>query len=256
RADRLEPGDLRPRRPGRGWSPAGSRPARDRRPLRRLDRRRRLRAGAGEGDGPQRDGDRGPGRRRGGAWDRPDRRLDERGVRRPAGVRPYRPDDAPNPINPYGRSKLAGERLAEAAYDGASAELGIVRTAWLFGPPGNDFPSKILSAAERARASGQRLKLVGDEIGSPSYTLDVAEAIAELIGAADVGGIRHVVNSGHATRAEWALEVLRQANLDVPTETVLAAEFPRASTPPRFGVLEPSPMPSGEPLRTWQGATA
>jgi len=129
-------------------------------------------------------------------------------------------------------------------------------TAWLFGPPGNDFPSKILSAAERARASGQRLKLVGDEIGSPSYTLDVAEAIAELIGAADVGGIRHVVNSGHATRAEWALEVLRQANLEVPTETVLAAEFPRASTPPRFGVLEPSPMPSGEPLRTWQGATA
>ena len=175
---------------------------------------------------------------------------------RPAEVRPYRPDDAPNPINPYGRSKHAGERLAEAAYDGASAELGIVRTAWLFGPPGNDFPSKILSAAERARASGQRLKLVGDEIGSPSYTLDVAEAIAELIGAADVGGIRHVVNSGHATRAEWALEVLRQANLEVPTETVLAAEFPRASTPPRFGVLEPSPMPSGEPLRTWQGATA
>jgi dTDP-4-dehydrorhamnose reductase len=175
---------------------------------------------------------------------------------RPSVLRPYRPDDAPEPINPYGRSKLAAERLAEAAYDGAAAALGIVRTAWLFGPPGNDFPSKILAAADRANAAGQPLKLVGDEVGSPSYTLDVAEAIAELIGAGEIDGIRHIVNSGHATRAEWAEEVLRQAGVSVPTEAVDAADFPRLSAPPRFGILEPSPLPGGEPLRIWQGATA
>ena len=174
----------------------------------------------------------------------------------PAELRPYRTNDLPEPINPYGRSKLAGERRAEAAYEGARATLGIVRTAWLFGPPGNDFPSKILAAAERAQASGEPLKLVGDEIGSPSYSVDVAEAIAELIGANEVAGIHHVVNSGHATRAEWAEEVLRRAAVTVPTVGVSAGEFARASTPPRFGILEASPLPGGEPLRTWQGATA
>ena len=175
---------------------------------------------------------------------------------RPAELRPYRPEDLPNPINAYGRSKLAGERLAEEAYAGSSQGLGIVRTAWLFGPPGNDFPSKILAAAERARASREPLRLVADEAGQPSYTVDVAEAIAELIGAADTAGIHHVVNSGHATRAQWAEEVLRQAGVSVPSQLVQASEFPRASTPPPYAILEPSPLPGGEPLRTWQGATA
>ena len=69
----------------------------------------------------------------------------------------YGPGDAPNPINAYGASKLAGEVAALAAFDGAPAAgrpaLGIVRTAWLYGPPGNDFPTKILAAAERASAT-------------------------------------------------------------------------------------------------------
>jgi dTDP-4-dehydrorhamnose reductase len=175
---------------------------------------------------------------------------------RPTDGQPYRPDDPTGPINAYGRSKLAGEQLAEAAFADAPAELGIVRTAWLFGPPGNDFPAKILAAADRARASGEPLRLVEDEVGSPSYTLDVAEAIAEIIGAGEVAGVRHVVNSGHATRAEWADEVLRQAGMTLPTVGVSAADFARASTPPAFGILEPSPLPGGEPLRTWQAAIA
>src|SRR5689334_2355934 len=64
-------------------------------------------------------------------------------------LRGYRPTDAPAPINAYGRSKFAGERYAEAAYAGSSRGLWVIRTAWLFGPPGDDFPSKILAAAER-----------------------------------------------------------------------------------------------------------
>jgi dTDP-4-dehydrorhamnose reductase len=175
---------------------------------------------------------------------------------RPADPRPYRPGDITEPINAYGRSKLAGERLAEAAYAEASAVLGIVRTAWLFGPPGNDFPAKILAAADRAHSAGEPLRLVSDEVGSPSYTLDVAEAITELIGTDDIAGIRHVVNTGHASRREWAEEIFRQAGLIVQTEGVSAAAFARASTPPPFGILEPSPLPGGEALRTWQSATA
>ncbi|MEA2607105.1 MAG: dTDP-4-dehydrorhamnose reductase, partial [Chloroflexota bacterium] len=148
----------------------------------------------------------------------------------------YAPDDAPSPINPYGASKLAGEAAAVDAFSGASAVLGIARTAWLYGPPGNDFPAKILAAAERAASSGDPLLLVNDETGSPTYAHDVAEAIAELIGSVAVAGIHHLVNGGRASRADWARELLRQSGVTIPTEDVPAATWPRASTPPAWGV--------------------
>jgi dTDP-4-dehydrorhamnose reductase len=169
----------------------------------------------------------------------------------------YRANDAPNPINPYGASKLAGEEAARNAYGaGTRGALGIVRTAWLYGRPGNDFPAKILAAAERAATAGEPLRLVADEIGSPTYTDDVADAVVELIGEAAVAGIHHVVNEGRASRAEWAREVLAQAGVAVPTEDVPAATWPRASTPPAWAVLEPTPLPGGEPLRPWPAALA
>lgn len=169
----------------------------------------------------------------------------------------YAPDDPTAPINAYGASKLAGEVAARAAYEGvAGPALGIARTAWLYGPPGNDFPAKILAAAERATASREPLRLVADEVGSPSYTHDVADAIVELVGSAAVAGTHHLVNSGSASRAAWGRELLRQAGVDVPTEDVPAATWPRASTPPAWAVLAPTPLPGGEPLRPWQAALA
>jgi dTDP-4-dehydrorhamnose reductase len=170
--------------------------------------------------------------------------------------RGYRPDDAPNPPNPYGASKLAGERLAAGPYADGPARLAIVRTAWLYGPPGNDFPAKILAAAERANGAAEPLRLVADETGSPTYSVDLAEAIAELIGGAAIEGVHHVVNGGAVSRAGWARELLRQVRLDVATEDVPASTWPRASTPPAWAVLEPTPLPGGEPLRPWQEALA
>jgi dTDP-4-dehydrorhamnose reductase len=190
---------------------------------------------------------------------------------RRADGRGYRPEDATNPLNPYGASKLAGERAALAAYGrgepGQAASgvpsagtpgsaLGIVRTAWLFGPPGNDFPSKILLAAERAAADGRPLRLVADEVGSPTYAVDLAEAIVELVGEAAIDGVHHLVNAGTASRAAWARELLSQARVTVKTEDVPAATWPRASTPPAWAVLEPTPLPGGEPIRAWQAAVA
>jgi dTDP-4-dehydrorhamnose reductase len=178
------------------------------------------------------------------------------------GMRPhdrgYRPNDPPSPANPYGASKLAGETAATAAYVGVTAGLTIVRTAWLYGPPGNDFPSKILAAAEWAIAAGQRLRVVGDEFGSPTFSHDLAEAIVDLLGGdpGAVSGVRHIVNHGVTTRAGWARELFRQLGLDVPIEEVPAATWPRDSTPPGWGVLEPSPLPSGELMRPWQAALA
>jgi dTDP-4-dehydrorhamnose reductase len=170
--------------------------------------------------------------------------------------RGYGPEDPTNPINPYGASKLAGEIAATAAYRRTAARLGVVRTAWLYGPPGNDFPTKILAAAERAHTAGEALKVVADEIGSPTFSRDVAEAIIDLLGSGDVGGVHHVVNGGFASRADWARELFRQVRLEVPIEEVPASTWPRASTPPPWAVLAPTPLPGGEPLRSWQAALA
>jgi dTDP-4-dehydrorhamnose reductase len=176
------------------------------------------------------------------------RRTDRRG---------YGPNDPAHPINPYGASKLAGEQAAAEAYMAAGAgQLAIVRTAWLYGPPGNDFPARILAAAERARTGGEPLKLVADETGSPTYAHDLADGIVDLLGSGEIAGIHHIVNTGEATRADWAREVLRQARVDVRTVDVPAATWPRASSPPAWAVLEPTPLPSGEPLRPWRQAVA
>lgn len=178
--------------------------------------------------------------------------------------RGYRPSDPTGPINAYGTSKLAGETLATEAFatealarGEAGPSLGIVRTAWLFGPPGADFPEKIVAAARRAAEAGRPLSVVGDdEVGSPTSAPDVAEAIVELLGAGAALGVHHVVNGGRASRATWAREVLRLADLAVEIEEVPASMWPRASMPPRWAVLEPTPLPSGEPLRDWQAALA
>jgi dTDP-4-dehydrorhamnose reductase len=170
--------------------------------------------------------------------------------------RGYRADDSPNPPNSYGASKLAGERLAAEPYADGPARLAIVRTAWLYGPPGNDFPAKILAAAEKATAAGERLKVVADEVGSPTYSVDLAEAIVELLGSGEIGGTHHIVNAGHASRADWARELFRAARVSIEIEEVPASTWPRASTPPRWAVLDPTPPPGGEPLRPWREALA
>ncbi len=184
----------------------------------------------------------------------------------------YAPDDDPNPINAYGASKLAGERAASAAFLGASSgagaaggarpRLAIVRTAWLHGPPGNDFPARITAAALRARDAGERLPVVADETGTPTYAPDLAEAICELLGAdelATAGGrvrVHHLVNGGRVSRAGWAREILRAARIDVQVVDVPASTWQRASTPPLWAVLEPTPLPGGEPMRHWREAFA
>ena len=191
---------------------------------------------------------------------------------------PYKPTDPPHAGNAYGAAKLAGEQLARAAFWAAGDEfssaamlrgdrpasippLAIVRTSWLYGPPVLDFPRKIWAAAERARAENRNLELVTDEFGCPTYSVDLAGAVAGLVKLAStnsrsaIGGIHHAVNGGRASRAEWAREVLRLAGVTVSTRDVLLNAWPRASTPPPWGVLEPTPLEGG-PLRDWQPALA
>lgn len=169
--------------------------------------------------------------------------------------RGYSPLDRPGPGNPYGASKLAAEEAATAAFAGIDVPLAIVRTAWLYGPPGHDFPERILDAAERAAGAREPLRLVADELGNPTYAPDLAAVILALV-AARATGIFHVVNAGSASRAGWARAILEDAGVAVATEDVPGSTWARASTPPPRAILAPSLPPGAMPLRSWAEATA
>jgi dTDP-4-dehydrorhamnose reductase len=166
--------------------------------------------------------------------------------------RGYLEDDPTGPRNPYGASKLAGEQAAQAAF-GDAPGLCIVRTAWLYGPPGNDFPDKITAAADKVEGP---LGVVSDEFGSPTYVLDLAAAIWGLVARVD-GGTYHLVNAGSASRYEWADEVLAVRRPGRQTKPITLAQFERASEPPRWGILDTSrAAATGVTMRGWQEALA
>lgn len=165
----------------------------------------------------------------------------------------YREDDAPAPINAYGRSKLNGERAARAAFQGRGPSLWIVRTSWLFGPPGNDFPTKIQAAAD-GLAPGAALRIVADEFGCPTSTIDLAGAILELVDRAPAGTY-HLANAGHTSRAGWARRVLGASGRSVVIDAIPQREYVRASMPPAWGVLDTSLAAGlGVRLRPWEDA--
>ena len=162
--------------------------------------------------------------------------------------RSYTPNDTARPINPYGASKLAAERAVLA-----SGEIHrVVRTAWLFGPGGTNFVTKILAAARLALARGERLRVVEDELGNPTWTPALAKVITDVAKADDGPRIIHAVGSPPASRLSWASCVVESADLKVGIDPVSLAEFPRASTPPPHAVLVPSP---GLALMDWRAQT-
>lgn len=148
--------------------------------------------------------------------------------------RPYSERDEVNPINPYGVSKLAGERLAAAA----TLSTFVVRTAWLYSD-GHGFPAKIRAAEERSRADGRQLRVVTDEWGNPTPAEWLADALVALLGARGaVPGIYHLAGVPATSRYKWARHVLGP-NVDrvVP---VTRDEFPRASVVPERAILDVS----------------
>jgi dTDP-4-dehydrorhamnose reductase len=165
-----------------------------------------------------------------------------------ADQRAYAPEDEPRPINPYGASKLAAERAVLAA----GRRNQVVRTAWLFGPGGTNFVTKILAAARDAAEHGGRLRVVEDEVGNPTWTPALAEAISAVVAVADGPPIMHAVGTPPASRLAWAECVVRSAGVEAGIDPVSLAEFSRASTPPPHAVLEPSP---GLPEIDWREAT-
>ncbi|MBW7881613.1 MAG: dTDP-4-dehydrorhamnose reductase [Caldilineaceae bacterium] len=159
----------------------------------------------------------------------------------------YREYDQPSARSVYARSKLAGERAARHLLD----RLYIVRVAWLFGPGGDNFPAKIVRAADRHGA----LRVVNDEFGNPTYAPDVAAALVALVDSGRYG-IYHLVNEGYTSRYDLACHVLACAGRGhVPVTPIPAREWPRPATPPLHAVLvNQAAAALGITLRPWQEA--
>lgn len=155
--------------------------------------------------------------------------------------------DVPNPLSIYGASKLAGEYAVLAE----NPEALVVRTAWVFGPNGVNFPVKILSAAEK----NPTLKVVTDEVGSPTYTPDLATGIVGLVDAG-ARGVFHLAGAGSCNRFELARAVLELAGRgDVVLEPVTSDAFPSVAARPANSVLDCSKAAAlGVTMPPWEDA--
>jgi len=137
--------------------------------------------------------------------------------------RPYTEADATNPVNVYGATKLAGEQALAAS----GCRSVIVRVQWTYGAAGNSFVSKLLS---RARA-GAELNVVADQVGSPTWTRDVAAALLALA-ERSVTGLYHYAAAGYATRFEVAAQILQECGLDCRLAPCRTSDFPAAAARP------------------------
>jgi dTDP-4-dehydrorhamnose reductase len=162
---------------------------------------------------------------------------------------PYLETHEPRAVNAYGSSKLLGEQHLRSLLPKAC----VVRTSWLFGG-GNVFPAKVLQTPPG------ELPMVTDEVASPTWARDLAEAIARLVERGAPAGIYHLANGGHCSRFDWAAEILALAGrLDIVLVPItLASYYTRYSKvvrkPPFSALANTAAARRGVVLRPWREA--
>lgn len=161
---------------------------------------------------------------------------------------PYREFDSVSPQSVYGHTKWQGEEIVRQI-------LGrhyIVRTAWLYGN-GNNFVRTMLKLAE----TNDNLRVVHDQVGTPTSTVDLARTIFKLL-ASDAYGTYHATCQGQCSWYEFACEIFRQAGNKIAIIPVTTDEFPRPAKRPAHSVLDNYMlrMSVGDPMRTWQETLA
>jgi dTDP-4-dehydrorhamnose reductase len=168
-------------------------------------------------------------------------------------TRPYRPDAPVNPLSTYGRTKLLGERELQAS---APPRWTIIRTAWLYGPGGPSFPQTMLNVAR----AGKPLAVVNDQVGSPTFTHDLADATLELIDRSATG-IWHVVNAGQTTWFGFAAAIFEEfgvspVELSPTTSAAWKQARPASAIRPAYSVLDTAPYERlvGKPMTHWREA--
>jgi dTDP-4-dehydrorhamnose reductase len=166
--------------------------------------------------------------------------------------RPLRPDDPVGPQSAYGKSKLLGEQAIQQM---PPARWIIVRTAWLYGAGGPNFVQTMVNVAR----AGKPLRVVNDQVGSPTYTIDLAQAALGLLDAG-ASGIWHVSNSGQTTWHDFAAAIFEQFNPQPSLAPISSDEWkstrPESAVRPRYSVLDVEPVEKllGQPMRPWREA--
>lgn len=139
------------------------------------------------------------------------------------GERFYEPDDETAPVSVYGKTKLGGELAVKETLD----EYFVVRISWVFGKNGNNFIKTMLRLAE----SHDEISVVSDQIGSPTYTADLAPLLCDMI-ATEKYGTYHATNEGVCSWAEFAEEIFRQAGKNVKVNHILTKDYPAKAARP------------------------
>jgi len=163
--------------------------------------------------------------------------------------RPYSENDVANPINYYGTTKWEGEKRITSS----GCSYLIVRTAWIFGKNGDNFVKKIL----RRAMAGAKLSAPVDQIGTPTYSEDVASAVLRLL-EHKTSGIVHFTNAGHCSRHEQAIAILKMYGLNNSVEAATNDGLLVQAKRPPFSVLDTSRYTeiTGHTPRSWQQSTA
>ena len=160
---------------------------------------------------------------------------------------PYEVHDEKKPVNVYGRSKLLGEDAVSMILE----KYFIVRTSWVFGINGHNFIKTMLRLAETKK----HLRVVNDQVGSPTYTVDLAKLLADML-ATDKFGIYHATNEGFCSWAEFTREIFKQAGVDVEVEGIPTVEYPTPARRPFNSRLSKKSLDEAgfNRLPTWQDA--
>ncbi|HDR5348736.1 dTDP-4-dehydrorhamnose reductase [Bacillus cereus group sp. MYBK59-1] len=160
---------------------------------------------------------------------------------------PYKADDQTNPQTVYGKSKLVGEQYTQEY----CSKSYIVRTSWVFGLYGNNFVKTMLRLAEENKELG----IVHDQVGSPTYTTDLARFIISLV-QTDKYGVYHGSNSGVCSWYEFAKEIFKQSNIEIVVNPLKTEDFPRPAARPKYSVLDKGMIEENgfESLQNWKEA--
>ena len=164
------------------------------------------------------------------------------------GTRPWEPDDERHPLNVYGQTKYEGELAVEELTE----KFFIVRIAWVFGVAGKNFIKTMLRLGEERGA----VSVVDDQVGSPTYTYDLARLLVDMI-QTDRYGRYHATNEGLCSWYEFAKEIFRQAGMDqVQVTPVTSDQFPAKATRPSNSRMSKEKLQENDftPLPTWQDA--
>jgi len=165
------------------------------------------------------------------------------------GERPWEPDDLREPLNIYGQTKYEGELAVEKLVE----KFFIVRIAWVFGVNGKNFVQTMLKLGE----SGNEVNVVADQTGSPTYTFDLAKVLVDMI-ETDKYGRYHVTNEGLCSWYDFAVEIFRQAGMDVKVNPLDSSQFPAKAKRPGNSRMNKDKLDRAgfDRMPVWQDALA